>query len=1371
MRKNAFIFVVCGSRHVVRLGTAIRFLRKFSSRPVFVVSSSRISVDCDQLITAPVPKHFDDHRASIFLKTSLHRLVAGSGRTFCYLDSDVMAVDKGVDRIFEQFRAPISFAPDHCDFREFGRFAVNCPCRKSGCTHLHEAIRKKFGVSINDPAWRHWNGGLFVFNQKSEQFMEHWHQKTVAIFTDPYWKTRDQGTLAATVWELGLQNQSTLPVEFNFVVDPLKNIRKTRSQAGKLKGSSIPADESYTLGTASQGRPKPKLLHFINDGIGKRGWKNWDDVELLLENRPAPASPVAPGLLRLEKKAGPQNSGGLSPDNRIVHGLWIGPALSKMELLTIHSFLKHGHEFHLWLYDDLNTPLPKGVIIEDANEIIPENRIIRKAEVDPESGVGKGSVSSPFSDLFRYKLLYEKGGYWVDMDVTCLQPFNFDAPYLFRAHAVGVVGNIMKCPPRSKLMKDLYEKVAKEVSPHSPWMMPNRMLSAMVNRLGLAQYIRRDIWNEESWWDVIRPLMSGTQSITPGWVAIHWINEFLRTLKENGGFYRGRRLLETVPDKDNPSPGSALAALYSNILPAATTRPPVVTPPVVVPVKNFPPPPVEQPARRQPPAVRYTTPGHMNIVIESLARGGAERIVLETISSLLSRNVSIKLFVMHEAAASFPLPTAPNLEVFRLGKLELPLRIQKIVAEVTASPQPVVYTHLLPAEKLKLLWERGIMTIPVIHNSREGWQSPADAFNDPHVPMVIAVAAEVAKQLCESGCHRPVVVLRHQLQRWFTVDEQQRNRLEIRGRYGITDGTLLIGMVGEFKSQKAYTRAIRVLAQLRQRVAAKLMILGGWDHEWGHGRHAYTAAMRLALDLGVITDVLTPGPMPDVEKYYAAFDVFLNTSAYEGLSISILEAINAGCPIVAADVGGNKEVLPSRAVLVKDPADTSSYVAGISRAIQTNSRNTVQKPADSHLTPKLWQWMSKYGWVDESAPLPTRSGVLFLTDNLNTGGTQRSLINLLVNFSPSAKAWLGVMEGTHGHGGLEELERHGVTVFSTYDAGDYLERVERILCMIDFLKARHVCFWQLDPRVKLLLAKILPPAAVRLTDVSPGPGLLMEMYGVTTFQNRIAFSTSDYWNRLDNFVAKYHGGIPQNFPKETGKAVIIPNGIPSAPSPNMILAPLPVGLNPDLIIGAVCRIHPCKRIDLLIEMMAELNKRLSGVTLIIVGGIDPKNVDYWQRLQARMNSLPVTNVRFVGPQHDVMPYLRHFKVLVTMPETAGCPNATLEAMSVGIPVVSNATGGIGEQVLHGISGFLSNDNSPQEMARFVRYLLVNPAARKRFGDAAKITASKDFSMNHMVQRYAKLFECQGTPGAPAKSNFQNPKSSANNKRRVRSPRP
>jgi glycosyltransferase involved in cell wall biosynthesis len=498
------------------------------------------------------------------------------------------------------------------------------------------------------------------------------------------------------------------------------------------------------------------------------------------------------------------------------------------------------------------------------------------------------------------------------------------------------------------------------------------------------------------------------------------------------------------------------------------------------------------------------------------------------------------------------------------------------------------------------------------------------------------------------------------------------------------------------------------------------------------------------LELNVTTDLLTPGPVPDAEKYFGAFDVFLNTSSYEGLSVALLEAINSGCPIVTADAGGNREVLPERAVLVADSSNIAGYVDGITKCLQTPARVLVQKPADFDLVPQLWRHLGRQSHRAISNPVQKRDGVLFLTDNLNIGGAQRSLVNLLCGLPQPAKAWLGVLEPVYCQSYFDAIEKSGVPVFSMRDGRDYLDRLDRILHAIDRLNVRSVCFWNVDARLKLLLAKILPKESVRLVDVSPGPFMFLEMEQTRPFQRRIAFRAVDYWKRLDTFVAKYKDkeAAPPDMPDKQRKVVVIPNGVPLQPAA-VNAAPLPAGADPDLVIGTACRITPGKRIEQLMDMMTELNRRLDGVNLVIVGGVDPRHAGYWTFLMEHLKSRNLANIHFAGPHPDVTPFLARFKVFVMIADHPGCPNASLEAMAMGIPVVANLAAGTAGQIAHGKNGFLFRGSDPKEMADHVRYLLVNRRARQQFGAAARAAVKKDFSMTAMVWRYCKLL---GIPG-------------------------
>ncbi|MGD1866816.1 MAG: glycosyltransferase [Phormidesmis sp.] len=144
--------------------------------------------------------------------------------------------------------------------------------------------------------------------------------------------------------------------------------------------------------------------------------------------------------------------------NSVIQGLWVGSALSSMEHLSIKSFLKHGHEYHLYTYNAVDN-IPQGTILKDANEILAKDKIFTL-----KHGWGQGSYAA-FSDLFRYQLLHIKGGWWADTDVICVKPFDLNARYVIASSFEGAWGSpanncVMKMPAQSKLSHHLVNTVA-----------------------------------------------------------------------------------------------------------------------------------------------------------------------------------------------------------------------------------------------------------------------------------------------------------------------------------------------------------------------------------------------------------------------------------------------------------------------------------------------------------------------------------------------------------------------------------------------------------------------------------------------------------------------------------------------------------------------------------------------------------------------------------------------------------------------------------------------------------------------------------------------------------------------------------------------
>ncbi|MEA2338994.1 MAG: hypothetical protein QOE82_3001 [Thermoanaerobaculia bacterium] len=137
--------------------------------------------------------------------------------------------------------------------------------------------------------------------------------------------------------------------------------------------------------------------------------------------------------------------------NNAIQSLWIGPALSTMERLSLTSFVAAGHDVHLYTYDDVDG-VPEGVELWDAAEILPRERIFRYAEHETVAG---------FSNFFRYKLLLDRGGWWVDTDVVCLKRFDFACEHVFASEiakdAPVVTSCVIRAPAGSPAMRMAWE--------------------------------------------------------------------------------------------------------------------------------------------------------------------------------------------------------------------------------------------------------------------------------------------------------------------------------------------------------------------------------------------------------------------------------------------------------------------------------------------------------------------------------------------------------------------------------------------------------------------------------------------------------------------------------------------------------------------------------------------------------------------------------------------------------------------------------------------------------------------------------------------------------------------------------------------------
>lgn len=155
-----------------------------------------------------------------------------------------------------------------------------------------------------------------------------------------------------------------------------------------------------------------------------------------------------------------------------------------MEQLSIASFIKHGHSFHLYSYGELKN-VPAGAAVMDGNQILPRSAIFRYRESGSYAG---------FANFFRYKLLLEKGGWWVDLDTVCLRPFDFSREYVFASELdqgmAYVSAGVIRTPANSAFARHCWQVCKSKNTAELRWGETGpRLAKEAIETLGLQKYV------------------------------------------------------------------------------------------------------------------------------------------------------------------------------------------------------------------------------------------------------------------------------------------------------------------------------------------------------------------------------------------------------------------------------------------------------------------------------------------------------------------------------------------------------------------------------------------------------------------------------------------------------------------------------------------------------------------------------------------------------------------------------------------------------------------------------------------------------------------------------------------------------------------
>jgi glycosyltransferase involved in cell wall biosynthesis len=173
----------------------------------------------------------------------------------------------------------------------------------------------------------------------------------------------------------------------------------------------------------------------------------------------------------------------------------------------------------------------------------------------------------------------------------------------------------------------------------------------------------------------------------------------------------------------------------------------------------------------------------------------------------------------------------------------------------------------------------------------------------------------------------------------------------------------------------------------------------------------------------------------------------------------------------------------------------------------------------------------------------------------------------------------------------------------------------------------------------------------------------------------------------------------------------------------------------DIVIAAVGRLAPQKRFDVLLETIARLRAHWPQLRLFVAGEGEER-----PSLEARIAALDLGHsVRLLGHIDDVTSLHHAADVFVQSAEYEGTPNAVLEAMALGVPVVATDAGGTREIVRDRIEGLVVPIRDTAALTDAVSDVLEHPCQAMARVRAARARVEAELSFGARMRRVESVY--------------------------------
>jgi glycosyltransferase involved in cell wall biosynthesis len=317
-------------------------------------------------------------------------------------------------------------------------------------------------------------------------------------------------------------------------------------------------------------------------------------------------------------------------------------------------------------------------------------------------------------------------------------------------------------------------------------------------------------------------------------------------------------------------------------------------------------------------------------VVLSLNPGGTERLVVELVKRLRPE-LSMAVCCLDEEGTWGEGLRQEDITVVALRRREgFRPRLGRAIARAAAQHGArVVHCHHYSPfvyASIARLWSPHLQIVFTEHGRlSDAGPSPKRRTANrvlAHAPQrVVTVSSELKDHLVAEGFPTgKVSVIYNGIDVGVLPDAAARTRA--RAHLGIDDSTVVVGTVARLDPVKDLQTLARAIATPASQRPMVLLVIGD-----GPERPRIEAAAR---DAGLGSSIRFLGHRDDARELLAGCDLYANSSISEGISLTILEAMAAGLPVVATRVGGTPEIVDAscgRLVPSRDPATLAATLA------------------------------------------------------------------------------------------------------------------------------------------------------------------------------------------------------------------------------------------------------------------------------------------------------------------------------------------------------------------------------------------------------------------------------------------------------------